>query len=218
MPATMTMLTPIQELTPGMVGKIRNDVINAVVAEASKTLNLPPERLVVRDVRPKADLTLYGAGATVLTVDEWEYDATTTTANAFTTVSGAQTMGDQKFVALFGVRDLRRGVGTHSTAMGVDFESTDADAVAMIGPVPDPGYMVTLIKVSVGGADKVIWDLSGMESYTDNLIAFTQAPILIPQNVSYNIYYYFKTTLGGIKVWLQLIGVVVEPRGVTISP
>ena len=215
--ATLATLIPIQELTPGMVGKIRNDVIQGVVALASKELSIPPTNLVVRDVRPFNDLGMYAGGTTAAAIDEWLYDATTTTANAFTSVSGAKTMGDQKFVALFGIRDLRRGVGVHSTGMGADWESTAAASDAW-HPYPLAGAVVSLVKINVGGADKVIWDLTSMEAYQDMNVGFTQAPVLIPQNVSYNLYYYFKTTAAGLRAWLQLIGVVVEPRGLTISP
>ena len=115
---------------------------------------------------------------------------------------------------------MRLGIGVHTTAMGIDFESTAGiSGSATASAVPAKvGAMVSLIKIQVGGADKVIWDLGSMEAYIDMNVAFTQAPVLIPQNVSYNIYYYFKTTAPGIKAWLQLIGVVVEPRGLTISP
>jgi len=215
--ATLATLIPIQELTPGMVGKIRNDVIQGVVALASKELSIPPTNLVVRDVRPFNDLGMYAGGTTAAAIDEWLYDATTTTANAFTSVSGAKTMGDQKFVALFGIRDLRRGVGVHSTGMGADWESTAAASDAW-HPYPLAGAVVSLVKINVGGADKVIWDLTSMEAYQDMNVGFTQAPVLIPQNVSYNLYYYFKTTAAGLRAWLQFIGVVVEPRGLTISP
>ena len=219
--ATLATLIPIQELTPGMVGKIRNDVIQGVVALASKELSIPPTNLVVRDVRPFNDLGMYAGGTTAAAIDEWLYDATTTTANAFTSVSGAKTMGDQKFVALFGIRDLRRGVGVHTTAM--DLVESTSIPVAATGENAFargilPGAVVSLVKINVGGADKVIWDLTSMEAYQDMNVGFTQAPVLIPQNVSYNLYYYFKTTAAGLRAWLQFIGVVVEPRGLTISP
>ncbi len=217
MPVNTTQLIPLDELTPGAVGAIRNTVIEAIVAKASKELNIPSEQLVVRDVRPATDLQLYAAGTTDSTVDEWGYDATTTSASAFTPVNGSKTMGNQRYVALFGVRDLRKGIGVHTTAMSL-FEATTLMGDATSASVPIvPGQMVSLIKINVGGADKVIWDLTGMEAY-DNPVAFTPSAVIIPQNSTFNIYYYFKTTCAGIRAYLQLVGVVVEPRGKVVSP
>ena len=218
MGAAVIPLMPIQEMTLGYIGAIRNAVINGVVKLASEELSLPPEKLVVRDVRPWSDLQMYAAGTTDSSVDEWVYDATTTTASAFTAVNGGKTMGDQRWVALFGVRDLRRGVGTHTTDMGVDFESTAANAVAMLGPRPKPGHLVSLIKINVGGSDKVIWDVSSIEGYEDCNVGFSPSAVIIPQNATFVIYYYFKTTIAGIRTYLQLVGITVEPRGKVVSP
>ena len=218
MGAALTHLIPIHELTPGSVGAIRNQIIGALVRQVSQELSLPEDKLVVRDPRPFADLQMYSAATTDLTVDKWSYDPTTITANAFTTVTGTKTMADQRYVALFGVRDLRMGIGTHTTDMGTDFDSTGTDAVAMLGPIPPAGGMVTFIKINVGGADRVIWDLTSVESYPSNLTGFSPTAVIIPQNASFNIGYYFKTNLADLRATLQLIGVVVEPRGKVISP
>ena len=216
MGVALTHLIPVQELTPGAVGAIRNEVIAALVRQASEELTLSPDKLVVRDIRPFSDLQMYAAGITAATVDEWQYDATTTTASAFTTVTGSKTMADQRYVALFGVRDLRLGIGVHSTAMGL-LDSTAAGPVALL-KTQMPGQIVSLIKINVGGADKVIWDMTSIQAYPSNLVGFSPSAVIIPQNASFNIYYYFKTTVAGIRAWLQLIGVVVEPRGKVISP
>lgn len=219
--AALTHLIPLAEMTPGQVGAIRNSVISQLVRQVSAELNMDPSKLVVRDVRPFRDLTMYAAGTTAATIDEWHYDATTTTADAFTTVTGSQTMGDQRWVALFGVRDLRRGVGVHTTAMGGagGMESTSfvGDATAFGAVANVMGQVVSLVKVNVGGSDKVIWDLSGMEAY-DVPVGFSPSAVIIPQNAAFNLYYYFKSTVAGIRAYLQLIGIVVEPRGKVVSP
>ena len=217
MGAALTQLIPINELTPGSVGAIRNQIIGSLVRQVSQELSLPEDKLVVRDPRPFADLQMYSAATTDLTVDKWVYDPTTISANAFTTVTGTKTMADQRYVALFGVRDLRFGIGVHSTAMAEDFDSTGTDAVALVAH-SKAGAMVTFIKINVGGADRVIWDLTSVEAYPDNLVGFTPTAVIIPQNASFNIGYYFKTNLADLRATLQLIGVVVEPRGKVISP
>ena len=215
----LTQLIPLAEMTPGQVGAIRNQVVTQLVRLVASELNMASEKLVVRDVRPFRDLAMYAAGTTAATIDEWLYDATTTTADAFTTVTGSGTMADQRWVAIFGVRDLRRGVGVHTTGMGLFEATTFVGDATSFGKVADlPGQVVSLVKINVGGSDKVIWDLTSFEGYTDKLAGFSPSAIIIPQNSAFNIYYYFKTTAAGIRAYLQLIGIVVEPRGKVVSP
>ena len=216
MGAIETQLIPISELTPGAVGAIRNQVINGLVARASQELSMALEKLVVRDVRPFSDLSMYAAGTTIATIDEWLYDATSTTANAFTSVTGDATMGDQRYVAIFGVRDLRKGVGVHTTAMQLD-NSTDGFGASTLKAWNPPPAVVRQLRLSVGGAVKVIWDLSSVESYPDP-IGFSPSAIVIPQNTTFNISYNLGGNVAGRRAWLQLIGVVVEPRGRVTSP
>lgn len=212
----LTHLIPVAEMTPGQIGAIRNQVISQLVSNVARELNVPPGDLVVRDVRPFSDLQMYAGGTTAATVDEWLYDATTTTAAAFTTVTGNKTMGDQRWTALFGVRDLRWGIGVHTTQMQI-LDGTAAGPVALL-KTQMPGQMVSLVKIAVGGADKVIWDLTSMEGYLNQMVGFSPSAVIIPQNATFNIYYYFKTTAAGKRANLQLIGVVVEPRGKVVSP
>lgn len=209
-----THLIPIQELTPGAVGAIRNQVINNLVAQVSKELNLPAEKLVVRDVLPKTDLQMYALVGTDATTEMWGITGAGTT-TGYVAMSGTKTMGDQRYVALFGVRDR----GMHHGPSG-------SATVPITGVYPYK-EVVSLIKINVGGADKVTWDISCIRAYADNNVAFTPSAVIIPQNASFVISYY-KT--GSIEVgaltapvaseihWLQLIGVTIEPRGKTISP
>jgi hypothetical protein len=209
-------LTPKDELTPGAVGAIRNSVIESVVALAAKELNISADKLVVRDVRPFSDLQMSEAGTTIKTADDWYYDATTTTAASFTSVTGARTMGDQRYVAIYGVRDLRKGFGIHATTLGTSATTLlGAFAGNLGGVLPQ---LVSMIKVNVGGSDKVIWDINGIYAY-DDCVGFTSAAVIIPQNASFNISYYLKScAVPGTRIKLQLIGVAVEPRGKVVSP
>ena len=213
MPAALTHLIPIQELAPGAVAAIRNQIINSLVAQASRELNLPPEKLVVRDVRPREDLGLYGASTTDATTELWGW-TTTATSVGFTSWSGDNVMGDQRYVALFGVRD--RGL-----YYGASGSATLAVALTSYKTV------VSLIKINVGGADKVTWDISSLRAYRDAQVGFAPTAVVIPQNTTFNISPYKS---GSIEVgimtsaitqeimWLELVGITVEPRGKTISP
>ena len=210
----VTILVPLAEMTPGQVGAIRNAIIDRLVADVAAELNVSPRDLVVRDPRPFNDLQMYAGSTTDSVVNEWLYDATTTTANAYTSVTGNKVMADQRWVALFGVRDLRRGQGMHSTAM--DSQATAMVLAAALDQLPN---MVSFIKLSVGGGDKAIWDISCLEAYgPESMVGFTPGAVVIPQNATYNLAYYFKSTVAGFRAYLQLIGVVVEPRGKVISP
>lgn len=203
-----TQLIPIQELTPGQVGAIRNEAINFVVARAMKELGMGREKLVVRDVRPVADLVSYSTGTTASTIEHWKYSPAAAAAGwvAFTPLTG--TMGDNKFVCFFGVRDLAGHVGLASAGP----TATDCGGYSPGAPA------ITFVKFNVGGADKVVWDCTGPRAYDDR-VAFTSSPVLIPQNSGYVIYYYLAAhAADAIMTFFQLIGVTVEPRGLTISP
>ena len=203
----LTQMIPIQELTPGQVGKIRNDAINAVVAEASKALNLPLDRLVVRDVRPVADLALYSTGTTLSTVEWWFYKVATSAAGWTAANATTSTMGDNKFVCIFGIRDQ----ATHAAA------SLGATATYPGGTSPGTP-MISFVKLNVGGADKVTWDCGCTRGYNE-MVAFTPSAVIIPQNTSFVIYYYLEEMWDAAQVtFFQLLGVTVEPRGLSISP
>ena len=210
----MTNLVPIQEMAPGAVTAIRSGVINALVAQAARELSVPASQLVVRDIRPYSDLQMYNLTTTDSTSEKWGY-MTTTAAIGYIAVNAAtKTMSDQRYVALFGVRDV------HGWAV------SGAATIPVVGVAPN-APTVSLIKVNVGGGDKALWDVTGMYAYQEARAAFTQGAVVIPQNATYVISYYFKGTLAAGAVgapvadsiaWLQLVGVVVEPRGKVISP
>ena len=122
MGASQIQLIPVSELAPGQIGAIRNEIIKRVLQEASRKLNLAPERFVVRDIRPMDDLDF--------SLASW-YEGTGVTANAYETMSTG-TMGDQRWVAIYGVKD--------------NSESPTC----------------SLIKFNIGGADRCIWQLQAL--------------------------------------------------------
>lgn len=199
-------LVPIKELTPGAIGKIRNDVIETTVALAERELSLSRDRLVVRDVRPVEDLQIYASHGAAATVEDWIFTTTNTTDTGFVTVTGDASMADDRFVALFGIRDKRMKIADVAAA---------TPAEQKVGP-----SSVSLVKLSVGGADKVIWDTKCVQGYAylGNLVAFCPSAVIIPQNLTFNIYYYKSDATASMIIWLELIGITVEPRGKTISP
>ena len=119
-------------------------------------------------------------------------------------------MGDNRYVALFGVRDLRySAAGTEDVSDVSNLPKTKS----ALGPV------ASLIRITVGGSEKVIWDVSCMQAYADAQVAFSSSAVIIPQNASYKIEFgKFMTTTAEALYHIQLIGVVVEPRGKVISP
>jgi len=207
--ATNTQLIPLREMIPGDAARIRNSVINQLVALASKELSMPETDLVVRDILPYTDLGWDWAAATNSTTESWTHDASGD-AVGYHTFTGDTTMSDQRYVAIFGVRDCRYGLAATNTATEIVFVR--------------PAFPISLLKFSVGGASKAIWDTSGLCCYVGNAVAFSPAAIILPQNVSFNIYYYSKnydsssTVQKDVDMKIQLLGVTVEPRGKVISP
>ena len=205
-----TQLIPIQELTPGAVGVIRNQVINSVVALACKEMNMTPDKLVVRDVRPTGDLAMYSAATTAATAEDWLFEPTGHAVATWHAACGANTMADQRYVAIFGVRNLGVATGIHATLDSVS-TWTGVQNFMIFNPVAS-------VKINVGGSDKVIWDFRSLSGYVSPQVAFSPSAIIIPQNSSFRIYYLFATASPGVRARVQLIGVAVEPRGKVISP
>lgn len=213
MGAALINIVPIQELPPGGISAIRNEVINKTVDMVSKELNLAKEQLVARDIRPYGDLQLYSTGTTDSTSERWGYSATGTSIG-YKSISGSKTMADQRWVAIYGVRD-------HGTNRGASGAATLAVALTVYK------QCVSFIKISVGGGDKVIWDITSLRAYKDANVGISPSAIIIPQNTLFEISYYKE---GNIEVgavtapvaseisWLQLMGICVEPRGKLVSP
>jgi len=195
-------LIPIQELSAGQVGAIRNQVEKALKAKASMELKMSPDLLVVRDIRPYDDLkwatdnnATDGLAGTALAVNRWDF---TTDASVVTwascIVSASRVMGDQRFVAIYGLRDSR-----------------------MSEPTP-PAMQCTLWKIVVGNSDKVIWDMSKCYAYKTHAVGICPSAVIIPQNTQFDIYGYLPTSAGAAVSFVSLEGLLVEPRGKVISP
>jgi len=96
-----TQLVPFSEISPGQVGAIRNEVIKALIQEATIRLKVEPEKLVVRDIRAKDDLALYSAGSAAA-VEDWGC-VTGATINTYETLATGN-VGDQRWIGIFGVK------------------------------------------------------------------------------------------------------------------
>ena len=178
--ATYAQLIPFSELAPGQAARIRADIINELVKEATLRTKLAPDRLVVRDIRAKDDLTLYSAG-TASGVEDWGCK-TGTTANAYETLATG-TIGDQRWIGFYGVK-----LGDN---------------------------VCTALKFNIGGADRVIWQLQALRE-EDDMVGLCVAGIIIPQNIIYTISRFVRVASSSAMIVLK--GVVVEPRGLVISP
>ena len=203
MAESRTILIPIQELAPGQFSDIRNAIIDAVVAKAASELSLPEEQLVVRDIRAYDDLG-FGKNtdylATIQSTNVWgtftssdAYVAEAATAGAYVdAIADNAAMTDQRYIALFGVRDMRESLAT----------VIEQD--------------ISLIKFTIGSGDRVIWDLSKAEAYKTGIVGITPSAVLIPPGASYQIDPYLMD--GGVVPYLQLMGFVVEPVGLLLVP
>ena len=217
MRAAQTQLIPMQEMTPGTVVEIRNSVIESLVKIASKELSLPAESLIVRDIHPMEDLLwLFSTTSSATTGESWERNMTESTVGYVTVATG--TMVNQRYVAIFGIRDGRRAMhGTGATTITTIPTTASSNAGDML-------YynLISLVRFTIGGAIKAIWDTTSLLPYHD-MVGFSPSAIIIPQNAAFTIAFYKKGTSDGatstaeISTFLQLVGVVVEPRGKVIS-
>jgi len=204
--ARQTQLIPVSELAPGAVSSIRDNIIARVVATAAAELGRPVSDMVVRDIRPYDDLkwaTNTDAVAAALTTNTWicesddseNYNAFK---NSVSDTSLANVMSDSRWIAIFGVKDLRMCLAT-SIARALTF-----------------------MRISVGGNDRVIWDLSVIQSYPDAMAAICPSGVIIPQNTEYMIDFYGGLSDDGgstnVASYIMVEGIVVEPRGKVLSP
>lgn len=198
MTAINTLLIPVEELPAGSLGAIRNEVTKNLINLASTQLKISPDLLIARDIRPYSDLawcTHANFVTSALTTDIW--NATTDGAltgfqEMISTTSSANVMTDQRFVAIYGVRDMRTCFATQVT------------------------QAISLLKIEVGTSTKAIWDTTKLSCYKKNPVGVCPSAIIIPQNTSYQFYGYIIAV--STVCWVSLEGVVVEPRGKVISP
>ncbi len=90
----MSQLVPSSELAPGEISSIRNEFIRKLAQIASAATGLPPNKLVVRDIRPKADLDY--------TYEDWK-ETCGATVSAYESMTTG-TNGKDMWIGLFGVR------------------------------------------------------------------------------------------------------------------
>ena len=200
--AKLTQLIPYEELTVGQVGAIRNMVVKNLLALASKELKMPTTNLVVRDIRPQADLdwasdanATDGLAASAVTTDIWQFTTDASLSGYLSCiVSASRVMGDQRFVAIYGMRDSR---------------------MALASPTAP---QCTLWKLVVGNSTKAIWDSEKLQAYRNNISGITPSAVIIPQNVQWNIYGYLPDGAGNVVTYVNLEGIIVEPRGRVVSP
>ena len=201
--AANTLLSPIKELATGQLSAIRNSAIDAVVNLASRELAMPQEKLVVREIRPYTDLGMY-AVTTVLdtasAADRWgsffhaagAVNSPASGGNYVSSCTVSKTIADNTYIGIYGVRDSRGGMAT-----------VTANAV-------------TLIKFNIGNADKAIWDLTKAQLYYDGAVAVSPSVIVMPPLAPIVISLYLHAN--NVEIYLQLMGFVVEPVGLVITP
>jgi len=217
MKAAQTHLVPLQELTPGMITEIRNSVISRLVDLASKELSLPPDRLIVRDILPFTDLDWEFSTTSATGAEGWERNMTESSVGYVSVAAGNMT--NQRFVAIFGIRDGRVGEGASATAItaAIPIPATGVGGGDKLYHQP-----ISLVKFTIGGGIRAIWDISCTNAY-DDMVAFSPSAVIIPQNSAFDVSFYKKDTVGGgassaeVPVFLQMAGVTVEPRGKLIS-
>ena len=201
--AKLTQLIPSEELTVGQIGAIRNMVVKNLLALASKELSMPVTNLVARDIRPQSDLdwasdtnATDGLANAAVTTDIWQFTTDASLHEYLSCITSAsRVMGDQRFVAIYGIRTSR---------------------MAMATPLE---VQCTLWKLVVGNSIKAIWDSERLNAYQNNIAGFTPSAVVIPQNTQWNIYGYLPSTAAGtILTYTNLEGIVVEPRGKVVSP
>lgn len=196
--AALTNLIPVEELAPGQVAAIKNEVTKNLIAMAMAQLQMPADNLIVRDIMPQTDLD-WGSDATTglaqseVTTEIWYLTTDNVLSGYLPLVTNASTtFGDQKFCAIYGIRDCRK---------------SEATVVAQT---------TSLWKFEVGHSIKAIWDLSKCYAYPHNTFGICPSAVIIPQNTQYQIYGYSIAT--NVASWVMLEGIIVEPRGKQVSP
>jgi len=198
-------LTPVSELAPGAIAAIRHEIIDILLARASRELNKPLEQLLARDLRPLDDIgwaTHADIGTAELTQNEWIFTSDdSANYGAFTSMVSTtyDEMARDRYVSIYGVKDMR---------------------MSLNAPI---AQALSMLKINVGGNDKVIWDLQNMQAYPNALAAICPSPgVIIPPSSAFQIYGYgcLSDDGGGTDIasYIVLEGVVVEQKGKVLSP
>lgn len=206
-----TMLIPVDELPPGALTAHRNKIKSMLTAIVSKDLALPPNQLIVRDIRWVEDMQAYSTGTTAATINDWIFTTAASATTGFVTITGDQRMAQNRYVALYGVRDLRFTYGTVAASV-----TTNPWLV-----IPQ---CVSQIKIDVGGGTRAIWDLSKVQaagasaSSCGNASGIAMSAVIIPQLATYNISFYKMIGVNSTIAKVVFEGFCLEPRGVLCSP
>ena len=200
--AKLTQLVAMQELSAGQVSAQRNRVIKDLLARASRELKMDEKKLVVRDIRPFTDLAwgtdinvTDGLANAALTADRWDFTTDAALSGWLSAiVAASRTMADQRYVAIYGLRDSRMA---YATILAIQ---------------------CTLWRFQVGHSYKAIWDSSKCYAYSDHVAGFSPVEIVIPQNTQFNIFGYLPAAVGNVLSYVSFEGVVVEPSGKVVSP
>jgi hypothetical protein len=174
------------------------------LAIAQPELKIAMKDLVVRDLRWVEDIQAYSVGTTAATVNDWTFTTAASATTGYVTITGDKTCANQRFMAFYGIRDLRIAYGTQQAAATV------------LASIPQA---VSLVKIDVGGGTRAVWDLSKVEgTLTGEMAGVSSSAVIIPQNVLFNIYYYKSLGVNSVIARIVLMGMVVEARGLVISP
>lgn len=195
--AINTLLIPIEELPPGSLGAIRRQVTENLINTVATQLKVSPDTLIARDIRPYTDLA-WGTNSdftgSAISTDIWNV-AQVSSAGAFYDIvtDASTTMADRRWVAIYGIRDMRTCFATRVI------------------------QAITLFKITVGNSVKAIWDTTKLAAYKLNPVGVSASAVIIPQNSQFQFSGYC-TGSATTVCWVSLEGVIVEPRGKVISP
>lgn len=158
-------LIPEQELGPGQAAAIRNEVVKNVVELAVRELKLSPDKLLVRDIQPSVDVTVYTGPTTLaaMTTIDW-YALTGATAGVWENLATGN-MGDNRYCALYGIKDT------------------------------SVSQSVSAIRLNISGSNRVIWMLEPLYSNNDgSRVGISPAAAIIKQNQPYTVSRYVVDT------------------------
>jgi len=140
MTAKYTQLVPIDEMTVGQVGAIRNMVTSSLLALASRQLNLPIDSLIARDIRPQSDIdwasddnATDGLAGTAVTTDIWQFTTDGSLSGYLSSITSAsRVMSDQRFMAIYGLRDGRMSIASPTAVQCSLWKKIDGNSTKAI--------------------------------------------------------------------------------------
>ena len=202
-----TLLIPVYELAPGAITAHRNKIRDMLVAIAGKDLNLRPNQFIIRDIRWVEDIVGLASAGVTATVNDWTFTTAASATTGFVTVTGDRRMSQNRYLALYGARDLRLTYGSQASVTTNPYTTTIPQCVSQI-------------KIDVGGGTRAIWDLCKVQGggMAVDPAGIAMSAVIIPQLATYNIYYYKMIAVNSTVARIVLMGLVCEPRGIVVSP